>query len=149
MKWYKDSYYNKETGENYYGLKHRKETVCVFLKACGVNPEIWYYKLPSKPKSNFRNKPTPEIVHKIINYNFFPDDSDKTKLYQYIHAHNFWLGPRAPSEMALLNLDDIKWDLEAINITEQKSISRLEPFIQKILSCLEKPVKALKTMSTK
>ena len=35
MKWYKDNHYNVKTGKNYYGLKHRKDTIRMFLLAYG------------------------------------------------------------------------------------------------------------------
>lgn len=120
MKWYKDNFYDLKSGNNYYGLKHRKDTVSCFLIAYGFNPKIWHYSLPHRPKRKDRRIPSPNIVHKIINYDFFPDKPDITKNLQYIHAHNFWLGPRPPSELCLLTLDNINWDEEFIDIIEKK-----------------------------
>ena len=38
MKWYKDENFNKITGRNFNGLKHRKDCINGFLIALGINP---------------------------------------------------------------------------------------------------------------
>ena len=120
MKWYEKNYYDKKTGKNYYGLKHRKDTFNDFSLAYGINPKIWHLKLPPIPIKKHRHIPPPYIVHKMINYNFYPDNKDKTQLMQNIHAHAFWIGPRPPSELSLLTLDSFNFDEGFINIIEQK-----------------------------
>ena len=110
MKWYKDNFYDSNNGKNFYSLKHRKDTVSAFPLAYGINPRLWHYKLPHRPKRKHRHIPPPDIVHDMINYKYFPDDPNRTMLLQYIHAHNFWIGPRPPSELCLLTLDSINWD---------------------------------------
>lgn len=121
MKWYKDNYYDPTNGKNFYSLKHRKDTVSAFLLSYGYNPRIWHYKLPHRPKRKHRHIPPPDIVHDIINFKFFPDDTNRTMLLQYIHAHNFWIGPRPPSELCLLTIDSFNWDEGYIDATEQKT----------------------------
>ena len=120
MKWYKENCYNNKTGENFYGLKHRKDAINAFRLAYGEKSENWHYKLPHAPKRKTRHIPPPDIVHKIITYNFFPKNQDRTNLYQYIHAHNFWIGPRPPSELCLMTIDDFNWDEGYIDAREQK-----------------------------
>jgi hypothetical protein len=131
MNWYKDTNYDKLTGENFYGIKHRKDCISCFLLAYGYNPKIWHFKLPHRPKRKNRHIPPPDIVHNIINYNFFPGDKDRTSLFQYIHAHSFWIGPRPPSELCLLTNDSFNCDEGYINAVEKKYTIQLEQYIQK------------------
>lgn len=120
MKWYRDNFFNKISGRNWNGLKHRKDCVNAFLIAYGINPLSWRYKLPSCPKRKSRHITPPKIVHDIINYNFYPDNKEFTKLMQYIHAHNFWIGPRPPSELSLLKTDSFNFEEGYIDVIEQK-----------------------------
>jgi len=103
----------------YFALKHDLQTFQTFLHAYGIDPRKWYYRLPSKPSHKERILPLPDVVHSIINH-VFSDDPYENALFQYLHAHNFWIGWRVPSEPCLMTVDDIDFDTDSIIITEQK-----------------------------
>ena len=103
----------------HFALKHDLQTFQTFLHAYGIEPRKWYYKLPSKPKHNERILPLPDIVHAIITHKY-SEDPYENALFQYLHAHNFWIGWRVPSEPCLMTVDDIDFDTNSLIITEQK-----------------------------
>jgi integrase len=130
MNWYKKTYYDKKTGENFYGLKHRKTAMEAYLTSIGINPLSWPFTLPHQPKRKFVPLPSPQIVHDIMHYNYYPDDKDLTTLFQYIHTFNFLIGPRVPSENVLLNVSSYNETEGYIDIVEEKthySIRRVYP----------------------
>ena len=104
---------------SHYALKHDLQTFQMFLNAFGIDPKKWYYRLPPKPRHKERKLPLPDIVHKIITHKY-SDNAYENALFQYLHAHNFWIGWRVPSEPCLMTVDDIDFDTESIIITEQK-----------------------------
>ena len=103
----------------HFALKHDLQTFQMFLHAYGIDPRKWYYRLPPKPRHTERVLPLPDTVHTIITHQY-SDDPYENALYQYLHAHNFWIGWRVPSEPSLLTIDDIDFDTNSILITEQK-----------------------------
>ena len=103
----------------HYALKHDLQTIHTFLHAYGIDPKTWYYRLPPKPHHNQRILPLPNIVHIIINTTY-SEDPYENALIQYLHAHNFWVGWRVPSEPCLMTVDDIDFDTNSLIITEQK-----------------------------
>jgi integrase len=129
MKWYEKTYYNPLTGENYYGIKHRKDTILTFVNAYDMDIREWNrYRLPPKPVKKQILIIPPDIVHDIINYQFFNKDPDINKLIQYLHAHNFWIGWRVPSEPCIMTIDKL-YDFKRpfITITEKKKHNTTRP----------------------
>ena len=103
----------------HFALKHDLQTIHTFLNAYGIDPRGWYYRLPSNPAHKERLLPLPETVYDLINYKFSKDPYENA-LYQYLHAHNFWIGWRVPSEPCIMTVDNIDFDTCSIIITEQK-----------------------------
>jgi len=120
MNWYKNNFYDEETGKNFYGLKHRKDTIDTFNKAFGL-PDGWFpYRLPPRPNHKEIIIPNPETVHKMINYKDYHSDKDINKLIQYILAYGFWFGTRNPSELVNQKLSKIYFNEGYMIITEPK-----------------------------
>lgn len=105
--------------KGYFALQNDLQAIQMFLVAYGVKLSDWHYRLPSQPKHKGRIIPSPIQVHDIITYDF-SDDSYTNNLYQTLHAHNFWIGWRVPSEPCALTIDDVDFDNGFIKITETK-----------------------------
>lgn len=136
MKWYQDNYYDKTTGKNWYGLKHRKDCVNCYLTAYGIPKQfLWTYPLPPEPNRKSKYIMDPITAHEIINYNFYLDNPDRTINLQYIHAFNNWVGPRAPNEIASMKTSYIDWNQLNLDVLEQKvhysirTVFDIEPII--------------------
>ena len=120
MDWYKNNYFNRETGENFYGLKHRKDVVDTF-NLCFGYPEGWFlYKLPPRPNKKVKIIPNPETVHKMIHYPNYHPDRDINSLIQYIFAFGFWFGLRNPSELVVMTTDMIFFEEGYMIVKEPK-----------------------------
>ena len=103
----------------HFALKHELQTIKTVLTAYGIDPSTWFYRLPPRLQHKERILPLPDIVHKMINYNYSENDYENA-LYQYLFAHNFWIGWRVPSEPCLLTVDNLHFDMDYIIITEKK-----------------------------
>lgn len=120
MNWYKEYFYDIESGKNFYGLKHRKDVVDLFNLAFGY-PEGWFpYKLPPRPNNKVLRIPNPNIVHKMIHYKYYNDDKNVNSLIQYLMAFGFWFGLRNPSELAVMKKDMINFDDGYMLVKEPK-----------------------------
>lgn len=98
----------------YYALKHEKQAMLMYANAFGVSDVFKKYKLPKEPdKSNNYDIPFPYVVSKFSKFQYFPNiKSYNNKLFQTIHFHNWMVGFRAPSELAIMKLDDVNIDYE-------------------------------------
>jgi len=97
-----------------YALKHEKQAMLMFATAFGMEKQFKKYKLPKIPKkaSNYEI-PFPYVVRQFAKFQYFPNAKCyNNKLFQHIHFHNFMVGPRAPSELAILKTDNVKVDFE-------------------------------------
>ncbi len=103
----------------HFALKNDLQAIQMFLVAYGQKPRDWYYRLPVQEKHKERILPLPDKVHEMITFNF-SDDAYENSLYQYLHAHNFWIGWRVPSEPQCMTVDNIDFDTGSIIITERK-----------------------------
>ena len=119
MTWYKEHNYDPQTGKNYYGLKQKKEAFELYLKACGIPKHYFAYDLPKSPDEKPIEFPNPDIAFEITRYPYFKD-KEENWLYQIIHTYNLIIGPRPPSETALLTLDMIDWDNNSITFPQPK-----------------------------
>ena len=119
MAWYRENVYDEGTGANYYGLKQRREAFYLLLDACGI-PKLYFpYELPKHPKTKPIEFPNPEEAYRITKCKFYKDD-DLTWYWQFAHLYNFLVGPRAPSEMAIMKMKDINWDNNYIKFAQPK-----------------------------
>ena len=105
-----------------YALENDLRAIHTFLVAFGIDPRTWLYKLPIRTRNKGRDIPSPDIVHKIINFNYSEDEYTNA-LIQRLHAHNFWIGWRVPSEVCALTIDDVDFENGILTITEQKKHS--------------------------
>lgn len=103
----------------HFALKNDLRSIHTFLRAFGIKPSDWFYRLPPEQKHRERILPLPETVHKMINFKY-SEDAYENALYHYVHAHNFWIGWRVPSEPYLMTVDNIDFDTGSIIITERK-----------------------------
>ncbi len=124
MTWYKDNYYNPESGKNFYGIKQKRESFNLYLKACGIPVHYFPYDLPSHPKEKPIEFPNPDIAYEITRYPFYKD-KEKNWLYQFIHLYNFIVGPRPPSETCKATINGIDWDDCSIIFPQQKKHNSL------------------------
>jgi len=111
---------NEKCGPN--ALKHSIDSIRMFLRAYGINPDSWglkFYRLPPMPKSKPRPIPPPSVVHKMIHFEYSKDPYENA-LWQYIIAHSFWIGWRVPSEVWQLKVSDIDLESGCIFIREPK-----------------------------
>ncbi len=120
MNWYKTNYYNRETGEGFYGLKHRKLTMDTVLMSYGYPRGFFVYKLPPEPRSHDRDIPPPEIVYQMIRYNGYHKDKDVNKLFRYLFLFGFMVGPRPPIEITTMKLSDLHLEAGYIIVHEPK-----------------------------
>ncbi len=119
----------------HFALKHELQTMKMVLTSYGIDPSTWFYRLPPRVQHKERILPLPDIVHKMINFKYSENDYENA-LYQYLFAHNFWIGWRVPSEPCLMTVDDLHFDMDYIIITEKKKHSStrdlfLDPVIMK------------------
>jgi len=126
MNWYKENYFNRETGENFYGLKHRKQVIDTFNKAFGMHDGWFPYKLPPRPRRKVVIIPNPLTVHKMINYEGYNEDKDVNSLVQYMFAFGFWFGLRNPSELAVMKKDMIFFDDGYMIVKEPKKYNTIK-----------------------
>jgi len=119
MAWYKKNKYNENTNKNFYGLKERKEAFYLYLDACNIPCLFFPYTLPKTPDNNPIEFPNPDIAYKMTKYNYF-NDKDLNYYFQFAHLYNFIIGPRAPSEMAIMKISDIDFDSNTIEFAQPK-----------------------------
>lgn len=112
---YREDYENA----GHFALKNDLQAIQMFLIAYDIKLENWYYKLPPCQNHKERILPMPNVVHAMITHKY-SDDKYENALYQYLHAHNFWIGWRVPSEACLMKVSDIDFDTNSIIITEKK-----------------------------
>lgn len=125
MDYYKKTKFNKETGENYYGLKHRKDTMDTVIQAKGYPKEIFPYRLPHQPRGSKKFYPSPFKVHDMIHFDGYHKDKDVNKWYQYVYYYGFFIGPRAPKEICIQELENIHIDDGYMDILETKVYGRI------------------------
>jgi hypothetical protein len=106
--------YREIQNAGFYALKHEKQTMLMFANAFGMKETFARYKLPKEPeKANNYDVPFPYDVVKYSTFQYFPNiKSYNNKLFQSMHFHNWMVGYRAPSEMAIMKVDNIKIDQE-------------------------------------
>ena len=109
MDWYRGTYYDEQTGKNYYGLKQKKEAFELYLKACGIPKHYFYYELPSCPELKPVDFPNPDRAFDITRFDYYKD-KEENWFYQFAHTYNFMVGPRAPDEMCVVECNMIDWD---------------------------------------
>lgn len=119
MTWYKENIYSSETGENFYGLKERKEAFYLLLEACGIPRSYFPYQLPSRPKHKPIQFPNPDKAYELTTYDFF-DNKELDWYWQFAHLYNFIVEPRSPSEMAIMRIRWIDWDSCTIEFPQPK-----------------------------
>jgi integrase len=90
-----------------YALKHEWNAMLMFLRAWGVEKQWPKYRPPPVPQNEDIGVPPPETVHKFFTYKY-SDDPYENKLYQYLFYIGFLCGMRPPSELANMDLDNIK-----------------------------------------
>lgn len=115
MNYYRDNIFDKDTGENFYGLKQKRDAFWYYLDACTIPRSYFPYKLPKQPTIKPIDFPNPDIAYKltVFDYTKFEELSwskEKTEYFQFAHLYNFQVGPRAPSEMATAKIGGINWD---------------------------------------
>lgn len=104
-------------------LKNRRKAWTMFCRVWGTAKEWPSYPLPHIPdRTRSIVLPTPETVRDILQH---PYTGDKylNRLIQYHFFFGFLIGMRPPSEMAILNVDDLRLneqDNYTITITEPK-----------------------------
>ena len=103
----------------HFALKNDLQAIQMFLVSYGKNPREWFYRLPIQEKHKERILPLSKIVHKIITFDY-SDDPYENALYQYLHAHNFWIGWRVPSEPFSITIDNVDFNTGSIVIIERK-----------------------------
>ena len=103
----------------HFALKNDLQAIQMFLHAYGIDSRTWFYRLPIRQQHKERILPLPDIVYAIINHKYH-EDKYTNALYQYLHAHNFWIGWRVPSEPCLIKVSDIDVDTGSLIITERK-----------------------------
>jgi integrase len=106
-------------GANHFALKNDLQAIQLFLRAYGIDLRSWFYRLPPVSRRTEKILPLPDVVHTLINHKFSKEPY-LNALFQYLHAHNFWIGWRVPSEPCLMKMSDIDFESESIVITEQK-----------------------------
>lgn len=119
MAWYKENKYNENNNDNYYGLKERREAFYLYLDAVNIPKLFFPYKLPKKLDGGVIEFPNPDIAYKMTKYNYF-DNKELNYYFQFAHLYNFIVGPRAPSEMALMKINNIDWDSNTIEFKQPK-----------------------------
>ena len=97
-----------------YALKHDKQAILTFARAFGI-PDIQRikdYRLPQMPdNSDNYEVPLPYVVNKFSKFQFFPNiKSAENKFFQTLHFLNFMIGPRAPSELAIMQCSHVHID---------------------------------------
>jgi hypothetical protein len=122
MKWYKQNYYDAETGKNFYGLKHRKDVTEAFRKAYGLPDHPWNkYRLPPKPERKEVLVLEPKTFTKFFHFDGYDDDREINRYWQYIFFFGFMLGVRPPSELWMMRTNHL-YDLKRpyIRVVEKK-----------------------------
>lgn len=104
--------YREFQGAGFYALKHEKQAIMMYARAFNLGKIFKEYRLPREPeKSNYYDVPFPYDVIKFSTFQYFPNiKSYKNKLFQTMHFHNWMVGYRAPSEMAIMKIDNVKID---------------------------------------
>lgn len=120
MNWFKTHHYNRDTGEGFYGLKHRKDTMDTVLMSYGYPRGFFIYKLPPQPRGVKRKIPSPEIVYEMIRYNNYHKNKLVNKHYRYMFLFGFMVGPRVPSEFLTMKLSDLHLEEGYITVHEPK-----------------------------
>ena len=119
MTWYKNNYYSEKTGENFYGLKQKKEAYSLYLKACGIPQHYFSYDLPMPPGDKPIEFPNPDIAFEITRGKYYKDKHINW-LIQFMHLFNFIVGCRPPSETTSVKIGDIDFDECSIKHRQQK-----------------------------
>ena len=122
MKWYEQTFYDAETGDNYYGLKHRKDVVDTFRTAYDLPDSPWNrYKLPPVPGRKEVLVLEPDAVHQYFIFDGYDNDREINRYFQYIFYFGFITGVRSPSELWMMKLSFL-YDLERpyIRVVEKK-----------------------------
>jgi len=114
-------------------LKHEWNTVRMFLMAYGIpygKGTTWNYSPPPAPGRVAKILPSPEIVHKIVSYDYTKDGKSdyESALLGYTLLHNFMIGWRVPSEPFLMTIDNVRLDTGMLIIVEGKKHFSTRPF---------------------
>jgi len=112
-------------GAGFYALKHEKQAIMMFANAFDIADKFKKYKLPREPDRNaIYDVPYPYIVSKFSTFQYFPNiKCYNNKLFQTLHFHNWMVGYRAPSEIAIMKVDNVQIDKQGngyISITQPK-----------------------------
>lgn len=119
MTWYRENVYDDNTGKNWYGLRERKNAFKLFLEVCGIPKEFFSYRLPAHYELVPIEFPNPDVANKFTTYKYY-NDKEIDWFLQFAHQYNFIVGPRAPSEMAIMKIGDIDWDNCTIKFSQPK-----------------------------
>jgi len=119
MSWYRENKYDDKTGRNFYGLKERREAFYLYLESVGIPKNYFPYRLPKQPQNNTVDFPNPDKAVEITRSSFY-NDKELDWYWQFAHLYNFIVGPRAPSEIIVMQISDIDFDNCTIKFRQPK-----------------------------
>ena len=119
MTWYRENIFDENTGVNYYGLRERKNAFYLYLEACGISEKFFPYRLPRHPEFKPIEFPSPDIAYKLTAHEYYKN-KELNWFWQFAHLYNLIVGPRAPSEMAIMQIKWIDWDSCTIKFPQPK-----------------------------
>ena len=106
-------------GAGWGALKHEWQSIRMFVKAYGLNPNEWQYRPPKNPKYKTIPVMFPNDLHKILHIRY-KKDYYKDSYIKHILTKNHFIGWRFPSEPSILKTDDVDLENHTILITSPK-----------------------------